>query len=145
MAAITTPSDVGARLGRDITSDELDLVETLIEDAERLVARRTTGGVIDPQVIDPLLVKQVVASAVARVLRNPDGYRSESAGGVSYTLDTRAAAGFLTILADEWTLLGLPGGKAGSFGPALQVPGYGAYGYPPVLQGGRTRPLYGGW
>lgn len=147
MALITTLSDVESRLGREISDlAEVELVETLLEDAERLISRRAPSGTLDPASLDPLAVKQVAASAVARVLRNPDGYRSESAGGVSYTLDTRAAAGFLTILADEWALLGMPGVSAGSFGPTLQVPGAGAYGHPPVLEG-RTRWLFsqGGW
>lgn len=124
MAELVTTADVTARLGRPLNADETDsdLVETLIGDAENMVRVRLPGRVLDPGTIDVGSVKQVVANAVARVLRNPDGYRSESAGGVSYTIDTRAAAGFLTILADEWLLLGLSapsGNRAGSFAPVL--------------------------
>lgn len=128
MAQIVTTADVTARLGRPLTDDETesDLVETLIEDAENMVRVRMPGRVLDPDTADVVSVKQVVANAVARVLRNPDGYRSESAGGVSYTIDTRAAAGFLTILADEWSLLGLAPPRAaagmGSIAPAITVP-----------------------
>nr|WSZ97270.1 phage Gp19/Gp15/Gp42 family protein [Streptomyces sp. NBC_00857] len=49
----------------------------------------------------------IEASMVARVARNPDGYRAETEGDYSYQLDSRAAAGFLTLLPDELTMLGI--------------------------------------
>lgn len=120
-APVTTTDDVARRLGRELTEPETALAYVLAGDAERILASRTSDHTLDA--LDPALVAQVAASAVVRVLRNPDGFRSESAGGVSYTIDTRAAAGFLTILADEWALLGLiapsSNGGAFSFGPSL--------------------------
>ncbi|SDJ74558.1 Gp19/Gp15/Gp42 family protein [Streptomyces indicus] len=49
----------------------------------------------------------IEASMVARVARNPDGYRAETEGDYSYQLDSRAAAGFLTLLPDELIMLGI--------------------------------------
>lgn len=122
-APVTTTLDVARRLGRELTPEEEALAFTLAGDAENMIRVRLPGRVLDGTTTDLDLIPQVVGQAVARVLRNPDGYRSEAAGGVSYTIDTRAAAGFLTILAEEWSLLGLsaPGGNGGtfSFGPSL--------------------------
>lgn len=128
---MTSPAHVAARLGRALTPDEEDLVTTLLADAERTIASRAPGRSL--AALDLEDVQRVAATAVVRVLRNPDGYRSEAAGGVSYTIDTRAAAGFLTILDEEWALLGLTsptsGSGAFSFGPVLGT----AYGsYPPA-------------
>lgn len=124
MAEVTTLADVASRLGRPLTTDERELADTLIGDAENLIRSRVPGRVLDAEHVDLSVVRQVAGNAVVRVLRNPDGYRSEAAGGVSYTIDTRAAAGFLTILADEWSLLGLSGSasSAGSFAPRLGTP-----------------------
>ncbi|MGY0063371.1 Gp19/Gp15/Gp42 family protein [Streptomyces sp. LZ34] len=58
------------------------------------------------------LVVSVEAGAVVRVLRNPGGYRSETDENYAYTIDTRAAAGFLTILDEEWSLLGAARGAS---------------------------------
>lgn len=139
--AITSPQDVASRLGRTLTDEETSLVNVLIGDAENIIRVRVPGREMDPDVIDLDLVPQVVGQAIVRVLRNPDGYRSESAGGVSYTIDTRAAAGFLTILAEEWALLGLtaPSSGAGafSFAPSFGLPLAGSWptgtGTPPWL------------
>lgn len=120
---VTSPSDVGARLGRALTTDEQTLAQTLIGDAERMIAGQVPGH--DLADIDEDALKQVVGSAVARVLRNPDGYRNEAVGGVSYTLDSRVAAGFLMILSEEWALLGLSSpssnGGAFSFAPYMET------------------------
>lgn len=130
---VTSPNDVGSRIGRTLTTEELPLVTTLIGDAENMIRVRLPGRVMDDTTVDMDLVPQVVANAVVRVLRNPDGYRSENAGGVGYTVDTRVAAGFLTILSDEWSLLGLSAQGAnagmGSFAPLLGT----AYGTEPTL------------
>lgn len=126
MGGVASLEDVARRLGRPLTTDELMLAETLVGDAENMIRVRLPGQVLDEDTADLSLVKQIVGAAVARVLRNPDGYRSETAGGVSYTIDTRAAAGFLTILTEEWSMLGLApptaAGKAFSFAPVLGTP-----------------------
>lgn len=109
--ALATRPDVEARLGPVETPEKRLLVQTLLDAAEaRLVSR-----------IPDLVVKSgldaefranavsVEADAVARVMRNPEGFRSENTGPFQNTYDTRAAAGFLTILKEEWRLLGVSG------------------------------------
>lgn len=106
--SLATVEDVAARLGRETSSEENELAATLLGDAELMLRARIPDllerAAKDSGFAD--LVVMVEANMVVRVLRNPDGYRQESEGGYSYTVDTRAAAGFLTVLDDEWKLLG---------------------------------------
>lgn len=120
MAASSLRADAGdvqARLGRTLDGDEAALAETLAGDVLRRIRKRipdldlrvagegrtpTSTPVIE---LDDL--KAVQATVVARVIRNPDGYRSENAEGVGYTLDTRAAAGFIYLDTEDWELLGV--------------------------------------
>lgn len=111
--------EIAARLGRTLDEQEEKLVAVLAADALRLIkakvpsfSERLASGVLEPG-----SVRMVIANAIVRVLKNPDGYRSESMGGMSYTIDTRAAAGFLTILGDEWKFLGV-GQSAGFLAPS---------------------------
>lgn len=107
--ALATLHDVETRLGRTLTDQEPVLVATLLGDAEVLLASRNPS-LLTQASSDPTFRARAVAveaAAVVRVLRNPEGYRSEQSGPFSYSIDTRAAAGFLTILADEWRQLGV--------------------------------------
>lgn len=115
---LPSAQEIAERLGRTLDEQEAKLVAVLAADALRLIkakipsfTERIASGVLDPD-----SVKMVIANAIVRVLKNPDGYRSESMGGMSYTIDTRAAAGFLTILGDEWSFLGV-GQSAGFVAP----------------------------
>lgn len=104
-------ADVEHRMGRPLSDPERTLAAALLDDAETLLRARIPR--LDQRVADEQFGKLVVlveASAVVRVLRNPGGYRSETAGDYSYTIDTRAAAGYLTILDSEWRLLGVAPG-----------------------------------
>ncbi|RZS39146.1 Gp19/Gp15/Gp42-like protein [Herbihabitans rhizosphaerae] len=56
------------------------------------------------------LVVRVECDAVLRVVRNPGGYRQETAGDYSYSADPRAASGYLFVTDDEWRLLGVARG-----------------------------------
>ncbi|MFF4607933.1 Gp19/Gp15/Gp42 family protein [Streptomyces sp. NPDC001339] len=106
--AYATADDVGARLGRDLDDAEQRLAAVLLDDIEERLRARIPD--LDERVSADehyrALVVSVEAAAVVRVLRNPSGFRSETDGNYAYTIDTRAAAGFLTILDEEWQLLG---------------------------------------
>lgn len=120
---LATTTDVRNRLGRALASDEETvLAATLLADAEgRLTGRVPTLLLTASDDADyRSRVVAIESEAVARVLRNPDGYRSESTGPFSYQLDTRAAAGFLTILKEEWQALGVS--TAGTIAPYLPMP-----------------------
>jgi len=104
-----TPVDVEARYGEALSASETTQVTVWLADAERRLRRRI------PDLDDRVAfsedyradVIEVEASAVIRVLKNPDGFRSEAEGSYSYSTDVRAASGFLMILEDEWKLLGV--------------------------------------
>ncbi len=51
------------------------------------------------------LYKRVIANAVLRVLRNPEGYTSESEGGYSYGLRSTVSSGDLWFTDDEVAIL----------------------------------------
>lgn len=122
--------DVQARLGRALDGDEAALAETLAGDVLRRIRRRITdldlrvAGEGRTPTVTPVIdledLKAVQATVVARVIRNPDGYRSENAEGVGYSFDTRAAAGFIYMDRDDWELLGVSAGGKGirSLAPA---------------------------
>lgn len=102
--ALATFLDVQTRVMRELTPEEQELAEVLLGDVERRLATRIPGLLTT---VDPVAIVSVEAEAVARVLRNPGGYRQETEGEYSYSVDVRAAAGFLTVLDDEWADLGL--------------------------------------
>jgi hypothetical protein len=120
--ALATLFDVENRLGRTLAEDEPVLVATLLGDAEGLLISRKpdlrTAASGDLELRARAVA--VEAAAVVRVLRNPGGYRSEQTGPFSYTIDTRAAAGFLTILDEEWRQLGVSG--AFTIDPTPEMP-----------------------
>lgn len=124
--ALATTESVAALLGLEtLESQQERLASALLGLAEsRLVAR--LPGLLDRADTDPgyaTLIIGVEAEAVARVLRNPEGFRSEGVGPWNYTIDTRAAAGFLTILDDEWADLGwVRSGGAFTIVPSLPAP-----------------------
>ncbi|MHB6907114.1 Gp19/Gp15/Gp42 family protein [Streptomyces sp. DB-54] len=76
--------------------------------------RRIGSGQVTQATVD-----FVEASMVARVARNPEGYRAEGDGDYSYQLDSRAASGFLTLLPDELAMLGI---NRGAFTVAPATP-----------------------
>ena len=110
--AHASTSDVQARLGRALTTDELTQAATLLADAEILIKAKIPDldDKIEDLVIDVETVKMIEANAVVRVLRNPDGFISETDGDYTYQKDRRLATGALEIQEHEWALLGTSGG-----------------------------------
>ena len=62
---------------------------------------------IEAEIIDVEDVKQVEAEAVLRLVRNPDGYISESDGTYGYQFSRELASGKLQILPEDWAVLGI--------------------------------------
>ncbi|MFE2912822.1 Gp19/Gp15/Gp42 family protein [Kitasatospora indigofera] len=106
--AYATVQDVEDRYLGQLTTDEQALAEVLLGDAENLIRSRVRD--LDTRVTDPnylAAVVQVESNAVLRVVRNPDGYRQEMDGNYSYSISAAVASGFLSILDNEWALLGV--------------------------------------
>lgn len=110
--AYAQTSDVQARLGRPLSEDETSQAAALLDDAEILIKARisdlddkvTAGDIAEASVV------MVESNAVVRLLRNPDGFISESDGDYSYQKSGRLATGALEILEHEWALLGASSG-----------------------------------
>lgn len=108
--AIADVSDVTDRWGKGEQSPEIStLIGVRLNDVERLIKRRIKD--LEDRVvngdIDPEDVKQVEADAVLRLVRNVDGFLTETDGNYSYTLQRELASGRLEILPDEWETLGI--------------------------------------
>lgn len=107
--AYASASDVTARWARTPTDEETALIEVRLEDVERLIKRRIpdlddrvdAGSVLEEDVI------QVEAEAVLRLVRNPEGYLSESDGNYTYMLRQDISTGRLEIFPEEWEILGV--------------------------------------
>ena len=120
-----TIEDLEALLMRPLTESEVETAQILLNHAMLIIRNRIPDlderledGRIDQEVLD-----MVQANMVVRVLKNPDGYRQESAGDYSYTIAANVPVGgglFLTPQEARW--LGI-GGSLGSFRPTLPVPG----------------------
>lgn len=121
-------SDVQTRLGRPLTDDETAQVPTLLGDVEMEIKARIPD--LDDQVtaetIDSAAVVRVEASSVVRLIRNPNGYTSETNGDYSYQINYKLNPGELAITDKEWSLLGVGAGVL--FIAALP-------GFPPVPSG----------
>lgn len=110
MANPATTVDVEARW-RSLTVAEQVNAEAFLEDAWALLtARRPTleADLVAGTVTEGNAIR-VVVSMVLRVMRNPDGFRSEQIDDYSYTRDEMVAAGRLHVTADELADL-TPGG-----------------------------------
>lgn len=102
-----TISDVSTRLGRPITSDvEVAQVNAWIADVEALIGARlpllapgVEGG---PSLA---VVQMVVANAVIRKVKNPDGKVSEGVDDYNYRYNENTRKGDLFLTAEEWGLL----------------------------------------
>ena len=106
--AYASADDVAVRWSRELSCEDIKLVEVRLEDVERLIRRRIPDleDRIDSGKVNVEDVVQVEADAVLRLARNPEGYVSETDGNYTYTLSKDLATGTLSITSAEWTILG---------------------------------------
>ncbi|HVV11581.1 Gp19/Gp15/Gp42 family protein [Amycolatopsis sp.] len=121
--AYATAQDVANRFIRPLDTDEQRVVTTRLDDAERMLRRRVPdlADQIAAGTIDQGDVVMIEADMVLRLIRNPDGYKTETDGNYSYTISAEVASGRLQVLADEWALLGVSGG-AFVIAPQFELP-----------------------
>ncbi len=125
--AYADASDVAVRWGKALAgldTETVALIEARLGDAERMIKRRITD--LDAQVtattIDVEDLKQVEAEMVLRLVRNPDGYLSESDGSYTYMLQQNLSTGKLTIEPEEWETLGLIRSTMSVLVPTVTIP-----------------------
>ncbi len=121
MSAYATAADVEAVYGKTLSTEETALVTRRLAQVERMILRRVpdlaeriaAGDEDEADVID------IEAEAVLRLIRNPEGYASESDGSYSYQFNRETASGRLEILASEWETLGIKPSRMFSIAPNL--------------------------
>ena len=121
MSAYATAEDVQAVAGRTLSTEEVALVERRLAQVERKILRRIPdlADQIDSGNIDQADVVDIEAEAVLRLIRNPEGYASESDGTYSYQFNRETASGKLEILAEEWERLGIKPSRMFSIVPNI--------------------------
>ncbi len=102
MANPATTFDVEARW-RSLTVDEQVNAEAFLVDAWALLTSRrpTLEADILAGTVTTSNAVRVVVAMVLRVMRNPDGKRSESIDDYSYTRDDQVSGGLLHVTAVE--------------------------------------------
>lgn len=109
--AYAQASDVLVRWGKnaaDVAAETTALIEVRLADVERMLNRRVdlAAGIAAATFAEADVV-QVEADAVLRLVRNPDGYISETDGNYTYMLHQQLATGKLEITDEEWDTLGV--------------------------------------
>lgn len=144
---LATVGEVANQFGT-MTSAQEGLTSWLLRAASKMV--RARFPLVDAQMatglLDPDVVSLVVVNMVLRVLRNPQGLRSESIGPFSRSYDTTVAAGLLAFAAGELVMLTpvVTGLKRSGVGTIVLEAGLGTYTRRPFGLG-RDRPDRDWW
>lgn len=92
-----------------VPDSDRDFVEDAIDEAELILETRlgdlTAWIAVDSEKRTRRL-QRVVTRMVRRVMKNPDGFSSETAGDYSYARAGALASGEVYVGASEWKLLG---------------------------------------
>ncbi len=107
--AYATASDVVTLWAKEPEPEVMVLIERRLEQAERMIRRRIPN--LDTLAAGSATFKadliDIEADAVLRLVRNPEGYISETDGTYTYQLQSDISGGRIRILDDEWTALGV--------------------------------------
>lgn len=111
MPTYASVSDVATRWARTPTTEESALITLRLADVERKIKKRIPdlAAKVTAATIDVEDVIQVEADTVLRLVRNPEGYLSETDGNYTYMLQSGNTAGALDISAEDWATLGIFG------------------------------------
>lgn len=128
--AIITTSDIESRW-RPLTSAEALIAPTLIDDVEAwamLAVPTLEAALVSPSAAFAQNVKRILATAIIRVLKNPQAYRSESDGDYSYSFDRVVSSGELNLSAADLRMLG--GGRRRFYSATVSDPALDLIGRP---------------
>ncbi len=107
--AYATAQDVVTLWAKEPEPEVMVLIERRLEQVERMIRRRILSLdrlVEESEVFEQDLI-DIEADAVLRLVRNPEGYLSETDGTYTYQLSSDISSGRLEILDEEWTILGV--------------------------------------
>ncbi|ADB93714.1 head-to-tail adaptor [Mycobacterium phage RedRock] len=107
--AYATANDVVVLWAKEPEPEVMALIGRRLEQVERMIKRRiptlelqaATDATFKADLID------IEADAVLRLVRNPEGYLSETDGAYTYQLQSDLSQGRLVILDEEWETLGV--------------------------------------
>ncbi|ATN92147.1 head-to-tail adaptor [Mycobacterium phage TipsytheTRex] len=107
--AYATAEDVVTLWAKEPEPEVMALIERRLQQIERMIKRRipdldlkaAASATFRADLID------IEADAVLRLVRNPEGYLSETDGAYTYQLQADLSQGKLTILDEEWEILGV--------------------------------------
>lgn len=107
--AYATADDVTELWAKDPEPEVIALIERRLQQVERMIIRRIPGlaAKVEAGQIDRADVVDIESDAVLRLVRNPEGYQSETDGSYTYMLRADLTAGKLTITGEEWEILGV--------------------------------------
>lgn len=97
-----TVDDIEARW-RPLTAQETTNAATFLSDAWTMLRERLPlleGNIADGKVSEASVIR-VLSAMVLRVLRNPNGYDSETVDDYTYRRNAIMASGMLAVTADE--------------------------------------------
>lgn len=107
--AYATAQDVVTLWAKEPEPEVMVLIERRLEQVERMIRRRIVDLdrlVEESEIFEADLI-DIEADAVLRLVRNPEGYLSETDGAYTYQLQSDLSSGRLEILDDEWVTLGV--------------------------------------
>jgi hypothetical protein len=125
VATYATVDDVVAEYDGTITDDQIEYIERKLTSAE-LVVKAVAGDIgarIGSGQTTFEAVKLVLCNMVIRLLRNPEGVRTQTVGPFSVSLDQSSSSAQLVITREDRQLLGLKARSRGTVtldDPALQ-------------------------
>lgn len=107
--AYATAQDVVTLWAKEPEPEVMTLIERRLEQVERMIRRRVTNldRLVEESDIFLADLIDIEADAVLRLVRNPEGYISETDGAYTYQLQSDLSSGRLEILDEEWVILGV--------------------------------------
>ena len=123
--AYATAADVVTLWAKEPEPEVMTLIERRLDQVERMIKRRIPN--LDQKVTDSTTFRadliDIEADAVLRLVRNPEGYVSETDGTYTYQLSADLSTGRLEILDDEWVILGVRRlSRMSTLSPSIQMP-----------------------
>lgn len=107
--AYATAADVVTLWAKEPEPEVMVLIERRLEQVERMIRRRipTLDALVAASETFEADLIDIEADCVLRLVRNPEGYLSETDGTYTYQLQSDLSSGRLQVLDEEWTILGV--------------------------------------